>query len=139
MNKDAAVAIAEKLMKNPDQTFVLSTMTGDGFPDSRLMGNICGKTIKEIYFTCHTGTRKTDELVENPKSSVYFTAEEITVWVYGEATVTRDESERKKVWNERMLPIYPEGVDSPALTVIRFVPKRLRISEKYRGYDEFEL
>jgi general stress protein 26 len=139
MNKEAAVSLAEKLMKNPDQNFVLSTLTTDGYPDSRLMGNICDKSVKEIYFTCRKGTRKIEEIEKNAKASVYFTSGDITVWIYGDATVTRDEAERKKIWNDRMLRIYSAGVDSPELTVIRFLPKKLRICERPRGYDEFEL
>jgi general stress protein 26 len=139
MNKEAAVSLAEKLMKNPDQNFVLSTLTTDGYPDSRLMGNICDKSVKEIYFTCRKGTRKIEEIEKNAKASVYFTSGDVTVWIYGDATVTRDEAERKKIWNDRMLRIYSAGVDSPELTVIRFLSKKLRICERPRGYDEFEL
>ena len=140
MEKDTAISLIEKLMANPDQTFILSTLTDDGYPDSRLMGNICQKTIKEVYFTCQTGSRKTDEILNNPKSSVYFTIDhKTTVWLYGDASVTREEGVRKKVWNDRMLQIYSDGVDSPRLTVIRFVPKKVRISERMTPYFEFDL
>jgi general stress protein 26 len=97
------------------------------------------KTIKEIYFTCQTGSRKTDEMVKNSKSSVYFTSDLVTVWLYGDASVTRDEGVRKKIWNDNMLRIYTEGVDSPRLTIIRFVPKKIRIGEGMGGYGEFDL
>ena len=140
MEKDAAISLIEKLMTNPEQTFILSTLTDDGYPDSRLMGNICQKSINEVYFTCQTGSRKTDELLNNPKSSVYFTVDNATtVWLYGDASVTREEGVRKKIWNDRMLRIYSDGVDSPRLTVIRFVPKKIRIREKMSAYVEFDL
>jgi len=140
MDKETAVSIAEKLMKNPEQTFVLSTFTDDGYPDSRIMSNLCDKkTIKEIYFTCQTGSRKTDEMIKNSKSSVYFTLDTVTVWLYGDATVTRDEDVRKKIWNDGMLSIYTEGADSPRLTAIRFVPQKIRVGERMSGYSEFDL
>lgn len=139
MDKENALSKIEELLKKPEQTFVLSTLTDDGYPDSRIMGNICDKSIHEVYFTCRTGTRKTNEITKNPRASVYFTSDTITVWLYGDSSVTRDEGERKKIWNDKVLQLYSEGVDSPRLTVIRFVPKKVRILEKMSTYIEFDL
>ncbi len=119
--------------------FVLSTLTQDGFPDSRLMGNICEKSLAEVFFTCRTGTRKIEEMAENPKVSVYFTSGPVTVWLYGTATTTRDLNVRKKIWNDRMLSIYGEGVESPRLTVIRFLPQKIRFRGEAKEYIEFDL
>ena len=138
-DKDTIIAIIEKQFKHPEQQFVLSTMTADGFPDARLMGNICQKSMQEVYFTCQTGSRKTEEILHNSKSSVYFTFDGTTVWLYGHATVTRDESERSKIWNDRMLHIYKEGVDSPRLTVIKIVPTKIRFRAKTTNYIEIDL
>ncbi|HEY5466951.1 MAG TPA: pyridoxamine 5'-phosphate oxidase family protein [Clostridia bacterium] len=138
-NRDAILSKVESMLNAPEQTFVLSTLTEDGYPDAGLMGNICDKSLTEIYFTCQVGTRKTDEILKNPKSSVYFTADAVTVWLYGDATVTTEETVRRKIWNSRVLRIYPEGVDSPRLAVIRFVPGKLRFREKSVGYIEFDL
>lgn len=126
-------------MNNPEQIFVLSTLTKDGYPDSRLMGNICDKTIETVYFTCKTGTRKIDEIAQNPKASLYFTLKDTTVWLYGTASITRDKDIREKIWNDRMLRIYSEGVDSPRLTVIIFKTKKIRYRENNGGYCEFDL
>ena len=139
MDKTTILTTVEKLLNKPDQTFILSTLTSDGYPDSRLMGNICEKSIEEVYFTCQTGSRKTIEIAQNAKCSVYFTCDTVTVWLYGEATVTTDADVRKKIWNDRMLRIYSAGVDSPNLTVIRFVPAKLRYREQMSGYIELDL
>lgn len=139
MDKEYILSTVEKLLNNPEQLFILSTLTSEGYPDARLMGNICIKTIEEIYFTCQTGSRKIDELIENSKSSVHFTSDAVTVWLYGNATVTREESERRKIWNDKVLSIYHEGVDSPRLTVIQFVPKKIRFRKKTDSYVEFDL
>jgi general stress protein 26 len=139
LNKNEILSAIEKLLNDPEQNFVLSTLTADGYPDSRLMGNICDKSLQEIWFSCQTGTRKTDKIAANLKSSVYFTSDSITVWLYGEASVTRDEAIRHRVWNERMLRIYPNGADSPNLTIILFVPKKVRFRERPGDYLEFEL
>lgn len=139
MDKNEILSTVERLMNDPKQTFVLSTLTRDGYPDSRLMGNICEKTIREVYFTCRAGTRKIEEMVEDPKASVYFTSGPVTVWLYGTASATKDANARRKIWNDRMLSIYSEGVDSPQLTVICFLPQRIRFREKAGEYIEFEL
>ncbi|NLZ92511.1 MAG: pyridoxamine 5'-phosphate oxidase family protein [Firmicutes bacterium] len=139
LDKEGIIALIEERLKEPKQQFVLSTLTADGYPDSRLMGNICDKTIDEVYFTCQTGSRKLEELDSNAKASVYFTFSGTTVWLYGNASYTRDEAIRKKIWNDRMLRIYPEGVDSPRLTVIKFETRKVRFSQKRNEYIEFEL
>ncbi len=139
MEKSDILALAQRMLDDPKQTFILGTLTEDGYPDARLMGNICGKTLSEVYFTCPTGTRKIDELSGNPKSCLYFTSGEGTVWLYGEATATRDPAVRERVWDERMRGIYPEGPESPRLVIIRFVPERLRYRDRTSGYAEFDL
>ena len=139
MDKESIIKLIEERFKEPKQQFVLSTLTVDGYPDSRLMGNVCDKTIDEVYFTCQTGSRKLEELQNDAKASVYFTFAGTTVWLYGNASFTRDEAVRKKIWNERLLRIYPEGIDSPRLTVIRFATKKVRFSNKRNEYIEFDL
>lgn len=139
MNKDEIIAIIEKQFKDPDQTFVLSTLSLDGYPDSRLMGNICDKKINEVYFTCQTGSRKIDEIAGNQKSSVYFTFGPNTAWLYGDCITTRDQNERKKIWNDRMLRIYKNGPDSPNMTVIKFTAKKIRFRTDGLDYIEFDL
>lgn len=139
LDKINILSTVQTLLNNPSQTFVLSTVTADGYPDSRLMGNICDKSLQEVVFTCQTGTRKTEEIAANAKSSVYFFTDAVSIWLYGEATVTRDEEVRKRIWNDRMLRIYSNGVDSPNLTVILFVPGRIRYREGRNDYVEFDL
>lgn len=139
MDKHEILSTVERMLNDSDQLFVLSTLTQDGYPDSRIMGNLCDKSIHEIYFTCPTGTRKIDELAENPKASVYFNSGAVTVWLYGTATTTRDADARKKIWNDRVQSIYPEGVDSPRLNVVLFLPQKIRFRERTGEYIEFEL
>lgn len=139
MTKEDAIAAIEARFSDDGQQFILATLTDDGYPDARIMGNICEKTMQEVYFTCRAGTRKIGELIKNPKSSVYFTKDGQTFWLYGEASVTKDESVRRHIWNDRMLPIYSEGPDSPLLTVIRFIPKKVRCLSRTDGYTEFSL
>ncbi len=138
MDKTEILHEIDTLMENPEQLFVLSTLTADGYPDSRIMGNICNKTVDEMFFTCQTGTRKIEELQHNEKASVYFTSGGVTVWMYGTATTTRDEETRKRIWDDRMLQIY-EGPESPRLTVIELKLKRLRYRKGRDTYIEFDL
>ena len=139
MEKETVLAAAQKLLDDPSQLFILSTLTEDGYPDSRLMGNICEKTLKEVYFTCRTGTRKINQIKQNAMASVYFNKDNETVWLYGKATVTTEESIRRKIWNDRMLSIYPNGAESPNLVVIRFVPEKLRYRKNPEDYLELKL
>ncbi len=129
----------ETQLNDPKQTFILSTLTADGYPDSRIMGNICDKSLDEVYFTCKKGTRKIEELAHNTRASVYFTFGEKTAWLYGEAVCTQDEKVRMQLWNDRMLPIYPNGAGSPELTIIKFTTKRIRFRSGRSDYVEFEV
>ena len=138
MNQTEILHEIDTLMENPEQIFILSTLTADGYPDSRLMGNICRKTAGEMIFTCQTGTRKIEELQHNEKASVYFTSGDVTVWMYGTAAATRDEETRKRIWDDRMFRVY-EGPDSPRLTVIVLRTKRIRYRKGKDAYIEFDL
>lgn len=139
MERDIILAKVDRLLKNPEQIFILSTLNDNGYPDARLMGNICGKTIHELYFSSRARTHKVGQIVQSSKSSVYFNAGNIIVWLYGDAFVTADESIRKRVWNNRMLLFYPDGVNSPELRIIRFVPQKIRYCENIGEYIEFDL
>ena len=139
MDREALLCEMENRLKDPEQMFILSTLTSDGYPDARLMGNICGKTAREVFFTCRAGTRKIGEIAENPRSCVYFTCGDETFWLYGESSASAQRELRHGIWNERMRPVYPGGADSPDLTVIRFVPKKVRYRGKTGGYAEFSL
>ncbi|NLM21926.1 MAG: pyridoxamine 5'-phosphate oxidase family protein [Peptococcaceae bacterium] len=139
MEKAQAIAIAEDMLQRVS-TLVLATIGENGFPSARTMRkNAMNKSLETIYFTTQTGSRKTKELAKNNKVSVhYYESGEkghTCVFLEGEAQVTRDKSVREKLWTERSLRVYPEGVDDPRYTVIIVKPQKLRLA---MGKDSFE-
>ncbi|MCR4434848.1 MAG: pyridoxamine 5'-phosphate oxidase family protein [Clostridiales bacterium] len=139
MEKLQAIAKAEELISKV-RTLVLATQGLDGYPSARIMMNAGNKSINPVYFTCQTGSRKTQEIQKNNKASVYYVAEDnsVNVWLEGEAEVTRDKALREKLWQDYSPHVYPEGVDDPRYTVVVFTPRRLRVSMA-REVSEFEL
>lgn len=140
MEEQEARSAMQRSFDDPEQLFILSTLAADGYPDARLMGNICAKTLRCVYFTCRAGTRKIGEIGRDPRACVTFASGSGTFWLYGDAGTTTAPEVRRQIWDERMRSIYPQGPDSPNLTVVRFIPKRARVLEAPGSdYLEFDL
>jgi len=126
-----------KLMETADMAY-LSTIDSDGFPQTRVMGNL--RNTKQypglksmfsehgedflIYLTTSTSSTKMAQIKANPKVSVYYSrpSEFHGMMLAGKIEVVTDGNLKKELWQEGWEIYWPDGPDGPQYTVLRLLP-----------------
>jgi len=126
-----------RLMENADELY-LSTISLDGFPHTRVMGNLrnhnqCRASAKLfaghsedflIYMLTGNSSVKMQQIRANPKISVYFCnpAECHYLMLAGNAEEITDTFLKRELWQEEWKKHWPVGPDDPEFILIRLFP-----------------
>jgi len=117
---DAKARILQMLAKNP---FVsVATFGADGWPDVRVLLVAANDDVDAIWFATGSDSPKIAEIQKNPKAAIYgFDMEAMTEFrLFGGFELLSDAASRRKIWRDDFIQHFPEGVDSPAMIVLRF-------------------
>ena len=116
---------AEQLHKKVG-TFIITCVGTDGFPLVKAV--VPGKyrdSIKEIYFCTNTSSKFAQEILNNPKSCVYFFSKILISWkgcmLKGNMEIVSDMEIKKKYWQNMFKDAYPEkSYTDPDFCVLKF-------------------
>jgi len=127
-----------KLMETAEAVY-LSTVDGDGYPQSRVMGNLRSKEqcqIAEELFAGHdedfliymlTGhsSDKMRQIRANSKVGVYFcnSAEFHTLLLVGNAEEIDDPDLKKRIWQDEWKIHWPGGPEDPEFVMLKLLPE----------------
>ncbi len=142
-----------KLIQTADAVY-LSTLGSDGFPQTRVMGNLRNKEqcrIAEELFAEHnedfliymlTGhsSDKMQHIRANSKVSVYFcnSAEFHTLLLVGNAEEIDDADLKKRIWQDEWKMHWPGGPEDPEFIILKLLPEWAKGWYK-EGAFEFKL
>lgn len=112
---------ALELLKNCNDA-VLTTMGENGYPRSCMLGVIGFDDYKTIYFSTGYGT-KARHLKSNSKASVCYVVGPDSVTLSGDAEIIDDIDEKKRVWHDWMINIFPKGAEDENYCLIKFTGK----------------
>jgi general stress protein 26 len=78
-----------------------------------------------LWFLSASDSHKNQEIAVNPQVKLYFQGGKHAkfVVVEGQASISRDQSKIKELWNFVFKTWFTEGEDDPRITVIRVTPK----------------
>ncbi|MHC4123692.1 MAG: pyridoxamine 5'-phosphate oxidase family protein [Planctomycetota bacterium] len=126
-----------KLMETAEGTY-LSTIDSDGFPQTRMMGNLRNKeqcrVSKElfeqhgedflVYMITGDSSPKMQQIRANSKVSVYFcnSAEFHTLLLLGDAEELDDMEFKKRIWQDDWKIHWPGGAEDPEFIVLKILP-----------------
>jgi general stress protein 26 len=126
-----------KLMETAEGAY-LSTIDSDGFPQTRVMGNLRNTkqypgltgTFRDhsedflIYLTTSKSSAKMQQIRANPKMSVYFCnpGQFHGLMLSGTAEIVTDQGLKKQLWQDGWEVYWPGGVDGPEFTILRLLP-----------------
>lgn len=126
-----------KLLETADAVY-LSTISEDGFPHTRMMGNLRNeqqcKVAKElfaghdedfmIYMLTGSSSPKMKQIRANPKVSVYFgnAAELHTILFVGKAEELDDKDLKKKMWQDEWKIHWPGGAEDREFVLLKLLP-----------------
>jgi general stress protein 26 len=153
MEEKEAKRVSLELMEVVQDAY-LSTVDDDGFPQTRVMGNLRNKEqcrIAEELFAGHnrdfliymlTGdsSDKMQQIRANPKVSVYFcnSAEFHTLLLVGNAEEIDDLDLKKRIWQDEWKIHWPGGPEDRELIMLKLLPEWAKGLHK-EGPFEFKL
>jgi general stress protein 26 len=126
-----------KLMETADAAY-LSTISEDGHPHTRMMGNLRNeqqcRAAKElfaghdedflIYILTGNSSLKMKQIRANPKVSVYFGdfAQFHTILLTGDIEEVDDPDLKKKIWQDEWKIHWPGGAEDPEFVLLKLMP-----------------
>jgi general stress protein 26 len=119
----------------------LSTVNGEGIPETRAMINLHNKEIAphlqsfftqvpagEIYFITNTASAKMAQIAKNNKASVYIYDRKTFegLLLLGKITEVRDQKIKDTFWHDSWKIYYPAGKDGGDFSVLKFTGKNYK-------------
>jgi general stress protein 26 len=99
---------------------MFTTMTADGRHVSRPMGLQEAEFDGDLWFFAFSDSDKVAEIRQHPQVNVAFnTKKDAWVSVAGPAEVVDDRAKAAQLWNPFLKAWFPDGLDTPTLTLIR--------------------
>lgn len=133
-SEEAKTQALNLLQRTGCRTVTMATWGADGYPDLRPL-MLCGHDgLETLWFGTALATRKTAQLGLNPKCTIHGLSEDggTEFRLSGTVELLSDAASRRRIWQDGFLQYFPDGVDSPALVVLRFNPVR----GEYREFTE---
>jgi len=129
-----------ELIKKADAAY-LTTIDSDGFPSTRAMLNLKnGRQFPKLvgfmakyddltlFFTTNTSSTKIQQIMNNPKVSVYYCDAETYhgFMCQGKIEIVEDKSIKHAIWLDEWEMYYPDGKDSEDYTILRLEPTYIK-------------
>jgi len=121
MKKEEAIEKGFALV-NRSTIAMLGTNGAEGYPNIRAMIKMENESLKRIWFSTNTSSKKVAQLQKNPKACVYFV--DFDKWMGlmlgGIVDVLQDSESKQRLWREGFEKYYPLGVSDPDYSVLLF-------------------
>ncbi|MEV4214318.1 pyridoxamine 5'-phosphate oxidase family protein [Micromonospora sp. NPDC049662] len=100
---------------------MLTTIALDGRQVSRPMGLQEAEFDGDLWFFAYTDSAKLRQIRVNPEVNVAFSDQRHNSWVSvsGTASESSDTERAKRLWNPLLKTWFPDGLDTPGLTLIK--------------------
>ncbi|MFC7548403.1 pyridoxamine 5'-phosphate oxidase family protein [Plantactinospora sp. GCM10030261] len=100
---------------------MLTTTTADGRQVSRPMGLQEAEFDGELWFFADADSAKVHQVERNPQVNVAFADQKNNAWVSisGTAEQAYDRAKAEQLWNPLLKAWFPDGLDTPSLTLLR--------------------
>ena len=109
-----------KLIKST-RIAMLKTVASDGRLRSRPMANLKGGFDGDLWFFAYADSPKVRQIRVNPEVNVAFSDQRHDAWVSvsGTAQESYDRAKAEQLWNPLLNTWFPDGLDTPGLTLIK--------------------
>jgi len=109
-------------LANAAEIVMLGTNGDNGYPHIKAMLKMENEGLKTIWFSTNTSSKRIAQLKRDPKTCVYFVDFEnrMGLMLIGEVEILQDANARERLWREGYERYYPQGIDDPDYSVLRF-------------------
>lgn len=119
MDHDQARTRVTELIRD-GRICMMTTMTADGRHVSRPMGLQEAEFDGDLWFFAFSDSSKASQIRQNPQVNVAFTTKrDAWVSVSGRAELVDDRAKAAELWNPFLKAWFPDGLDTPTLTLIK--------------------
>ena len=100
---------------------MLTTMTPDGKHVSRPMGLQEAEFDGDLWFFAYDASAKVSQIRANPQVNVSFSNNKSSSWtsISGLAEIVQDRQKAEKLYSPALKAWFPEGLETPGITLIR--------------------
>lgn len=118
---DALTAKLLELVANSRDALV-GSVDANGYPNIKVMFRMENEGLKTFWFSTNTSSKRVAQFRANPKASIYFCSPSTGqgLMLVGTMEVTRDPEALRRLWRDGFERYYPQGVDDPDYSVLRF-------------------
>jgi general stress protein 26 len=103
---------------------MVGTLGEDGSPQIKAMIKAEHEDLKTIWFSTNTSSEHVGQLERDPRACVYFGQWAEEPWrgltLGGRMEILRDRGSRERLWEDGCEKFYPQGIEDPDYTVLRF-------------------
>lgn len=139
-------------LMNVAEVACLSTLTEDGFPETRALLNLNNpkqfpkltQIIKKseenmvAYLTTNTSSFKMKNILDNPKVNIYYYKEgsNAGLMLQGTIEIVNDMKLKEAFWHDEWKIFFPKGIEDSDYTLLRLTPE---IAKGYHQMKNFIL
>jgi general stress protein 26 len=126
--------MAQNELKNKISGFIktyaysnLITINDSGVPKGRIMANLPVGEDLVFFFATGAGSKKIQEIKNNPKASVflYRPGDHSSISAEGIAKIVTDETVKKEKWQDKWSAYWKQGPADPAYALIKIIPDKI--------------
>jgi general stress protein 26 len=123
-------------LANRSNIVILANVDMDGYPHARAMIKMENEGLATIWMTTNTSSEKITQLQNENRVCLYFVDFEqwMGLSLVGTIEMLQDSDSRKRCWRDGFEKYYPQGIDDPDYTVLRFTTKW---GKYYHGLKKF--
>ena len=105
---------------------MVGTVDSEGYPNIKAMLNLLTNGMKTIWFSTNTASKRVAQILKDNRTSVYYVDQDcfVGLMLIGEMQVLQDEESRKKLWFDGSEKYYPQGINDPDYSVLKFTAKK---------------
>ena len=124
LHGEKAIAKVKELVGKAQSCFFRTAAATNGSSRARPMSVQQVDDAGNLWFLSADDSHKNEELSRNSSVQLYFQGSPHSgfLMLSGEASVSRDKTKIKELWEPIVKTWFTEGVDDPRITVIKFVP-----------------
>ena len=109
-----------ELIKDIDFT-MMTTIDENGELHSRPMSTQKTEFDGDVYFFAFDNTEKAEHITRNPNVNLAYSAPDQQTYISlkGEAEILKDRQKMEELWQPGLLPWFPQGLETPHITLIK--------------------
>lgn len=124
MTKDEFITKGNELLKYSKLIYV-GSVDETGFPNIKCMFNLSNENINKIILSTNTSSKRVKQYIKNNKACIYLCddAKFQAINLTGFIEICSDYASRKALWREGFEMYYPQGINDPDYSVLKFTAK----------------